>query len=144
MKQIPQTNPEKAGLNSELIANAIQFAINNESTMDRDIGAALEQGHFEEPWPIGKTIGPVKNRKAGSGVILRHGEVVQTWGDVEYTDMTFSISKSYLALCMSIGVKDGLIPNVYQPIGATIENGGIDTDQNQTISWSHMLQLTSE
>jgi hypothetical protein len=70
MKQIPQTNPEKAGLNSELIANAIQFAINNESTMDRDIGAALEQGHFEEPWPIGKTIGLVKNRKAGSGVIL--------------------------------------------------------------------------
>jgi CubicO group peptidase (beta-lactamase class C family) len=58
--------------------------------------------------------------------------------------MTFSISKSYLALCMSIAVKDGLIPNVHQPIGATIENGGFDTDQNQTITWSHMLQLTSE
>ena len=29
---------------------------------------------------------------------LRHGEVVQTWGDLEYTDMTFRISKSYLAL----------------------------------------------
>ena len=78
MKQLPQTNPEKAGLNSELIANAIQFAIDNESSMNRDIGAALEQGHFEEPWPIGKTIGPVKNRKGGSGVILRHGEIVRT------------------------------------------------------------------
>jgi CubicO group peptidase (beta-lactamase class C family) len=144
MKPLPQTYPEKAGLNSELLANAVQFAIDNESSMNRDIGAALEQGHFEEPWPIGKTIGPVKNRKAGSGVILRHGEVVQTWGDVEYTDMTFSISKSYLALCMGIAVKDGLIPDVHQPIRATIENGGFDTDQNQTITWAHMLQLTSE
>ena len=98
MKQIPQTNPEKEGLNRELLVKAIQFAVDNESSMNRDIGAALEQGHLEEPWPIGKTIGPVKNRKSGSGVILPHGEIVQTWGDVEYTDMTFSISKSYLAL----------------------------------------------
>ena len=60
---ITPNNPEKAGLNSELIENAIQFAINNESTMDRDIGAALEQGHFEEPWPIGKTIGPVAGKQ---------------------------------------------------------------------------------
>ena len=47
MKQLPQTNPEKAGLNRKLLANAIQFAIDNESSMNRDIGAALEQGHFE-------------------------------------------------------------------------------------------------
>ena len=112
MKPLPQTYPEKAGLNSELLEKAIQFAVDNESSMNRDIGAALEQGHFEEPWPIGKTIGPAKNRKAGSGVILRHGEVVQTWGDVEYTDMTFSISKSYLALCMGIAVKDGYLLDV--------------------------------
>ena len=63
MKPLPQTNPEKAGLDRELLEKAIQFAINNESTMDRDIGAALVQGHFEEPWPIGKTIGPVKTGK---------------------------------------------------------------------------------
>ena len=54
MTQLNQTNPEKAGLNVELLANAIQFAVDNESSMNRDIGAALEQGHFEEPWPIGK------------------------------------------------------------------------------------------
>ena len=49
MKPLPQTNPEEAGLNSELLEKAIQFAIDNESSMNRDIGAALEQGYFEEP-----------------------------------------------------------------------------------------------
>ena len=38
----------------------------------------------------------------------------------------------------------GLIADVHQPIRATIENGGFDTDQNKTITWEHMLQLTSE
>ena len=57
MKALPQTNPEKAGLNSELLEKAIQFAVDNESSMNRDIGAALEQSHFEEPWPLEKPSG---------------------------------------------------------------------------------------
>ena len=57
--------PKKMGFREKLLSKAINFAIKNESKMDRDIGAALENGHFEEPWPIGKTIGPVKSRKAG-------------------------------------------------------------------------------
>ena len=28
--------------------------------MNRDIGAALEQGHFEEPWPLEKLSGLLK------------------------------------------------------------------------------------
>ena len=76
------TEPEKVGVRGQLLSKAIEFAIRNESKMDRDIGAALEQGHFEEPWPIGKTIGPVKRRKAGSGVILRKSQPIKTWGHV--------------------------------------------------------------
>ena len=110
------TNPEKAGVDEKLLSKAINFAIKNESTMDRDIGAALERGHFEEPWPIGKTIGPVKSRKSGSGVILRKGQLLKTWGDVEFVDMTFSISKSYISLCMGIAVADGIIPDIHAPI----------------------------
>jgi hypothetical protein len=29
--------------------------------------------------------------------------------------MTFSISKSYLSLCMGIAVKDGIIPDIHAP-----------------------------
>ena len=35
-----------------ILSQAIDFATQNESSRDRDIGAALEQGHFEEPWPV--------------------------------------------------------------------------------------------
>ena len=45
------TEPEKVGVQEQLLSKAIEFAIRNESKMDRDIGAALEQGHFEEPRP---------------------------------------------------------------------------------------------
>ena len=116
MQSFNETDPEKFGVEGKLLSKAIDFAIKNESTMDRDIGAALEQGHFKEPWPIGKTIGPVKTRKSGSGAILRRGQLIKTWGDVEYVDMTFSISKSYLSLCMGIAVKDGIIPDINAPV----------------------------
>merc|ERR1711965_1276085 len=114
-----------------LLWKAIDFAIENESSMDRNIGAALERGHFEEPWPIGKTIGPVKNRKAGSGLILRQGQPLKTWGDVEFVDMTFSISKSYISLCMGIAIKDGIIPDVHAPIRTIVKDGGFDSEQNK-------------
>ena len=107
-------------------------------------GAALEKGHFEEPWLIAETIGPVKHRKAGSGVILRKGHLDQTWGDVEYVDMTFSISKSYLSLCMGVAVNDGIIPDVHAPIRTIVKDGGFDSEQNKNITWAQMLQLTSE
>ena len=136
--------PEKVGVQESLLSQAIKFAIQNESKMDRDIGAALEKGHFEEPWPIGKTIGPVKSRKAGSGVIIRKSQLIKTWGDVEFVDMTFSISKSYLSLCMGIAVHDGIIPDIHTPIRNIVKDGGFDTEQNKNITWAHMLQLTSE
>ena len=115
------TEPQKVGVKESLLSKAIKFASQNESIIDRDIGAALEKGLFEEPWPIGKTIGPVKSRKAGSGVILRKGQLIKTWGDVEFVDMTFSISKSYLSLCMGIAVNDGIIPNIHDPIGNIVK-----------------------
>ena len=144
MQSFIVTDPEKVGVEGKLLSKAIDFAIKNESTMDRDIGAALEQGHFKEPWPIGKTIGLVKTRKSGSGAILRKGQLIKTWGDVDYVDMTFSISKSYLSLCMGIAVKDGIIPDINAPVKNIVKDGGFETEQNKGITWAHMLQLTSE
>ena len=144
MLSLSSIEPQQVGVQEELLSKAIKFAIDNESQMDRDIGAALEKGHFEEPWPIGKTIGPVKHRKAGSGVILRKGHLIKTWGDVEYVDMTFSISKSYLSLCMGVAVNDGIIPDVHAPIRTIVKDGGFDSEQNKNITWAQMLQLTSE
>ena len=135
---------EQAGFNAARLEAAVDFALENESKMNRDIGVALAHGHFEEPWPIGKTIGPVKPRAEPSGVILRHGKLVKTWGDPHRVDMTFSISKSYLALCAGIAIADGLIPDVNDPVRNLVKDGGFESPQNKDITWVQMLQLTSE
>ena len=70
------------GFDEAKLLKAIEFSKKNESKMDRDIEKALKEGHFHEPWPISKTIGPVKKRKGNSGAILRGHEIVQVWGDV--------------------------------------------------------------
>ena len=97
MKQ--KNSASSLGFDEAKLFKAIEFSKKNESKMDRDIEKALREGHFHEPWPISKTIGPVKKRKGNSGAILRGNEIVQVWGDVEYVDMAFSVSKSFLSLC---------------------------------------------
>lgn len=134
----------QAGFDPEALKGAVAFALRNESRMDRDIGKALAAGHFEEPWPIGQTIGPVKHRGDPSGLILRHGAAVASWGDVTRVDMTFSVSKSYIALCAGIAVDDGLIPSVDAPVRELVRDGGFDSAQNRDITWRQLLQLTSE
>lgn len=128
---------------TEQIKDAVAFALAHESQMDRDIGKALEQGHFGEPWPIGQTIGPVTPRSEPSGLILRDGEILAEWGDVERVDMTFSISKSYLALLAGIAVEDGLIPQINAPVGEVVDAREF-AGPNAAVTWAHLLQLTSE
>lgn len=134
----------EAGFDADALAHAIEFCRTNESNMDRDIGKALAEGHFGEPWSIGKTIGPVKDRAEPSGVVVRSGKIVASWGDVDRVDMTFSISKSYLALCAGIAVADGLIPDIDAPVRERVKEGGFESAQNRDITWRQLLQLTSE
>ncbi len=134
----------RATPNGQVFAEAIAFAVKHESKMDRDIGKALEEGHFAEPWPIGQTIGPVKDREDPNGLIMRDGQVIASWGDTARVDMTFSATKSYLALCAGLAVDDGLIPDVHDPVRLLVDDGGFDSEQNCDITWAQLLQLTSE
>ena len=143
-KDWQMATPQAAGFDAARLEAAIKFAIANESPMNRDIALALEDGHFGEPWPIGQTIGPTKPREDPSGVVLRGGEIVAQWGDVARVDMTFSISKSYLALCAGVAVDDGLIPDIHAPVRDLVDDGGFDSAQNRDITWVQLLQLTSE
>lgn len=135
---------EEAGFDVDALRTAIDHCIANDSQMNRNIGEALAEGHFGESGPIGQTIGPVRNRAAPSGVILRGGKLVTSWGDTQRADMTFSISKSYLALCAGVAVDDGLIPDIDAPVRELVNDGGFDSEQNRGITWRHLFQLTSE
>ncbi|MEM8970776.1 MAG: serine hydrolase [Pseudomonadota bacterium] len=136
--------PQSVGLNPDAVQDAVSFAISHESKMLRDIGRALEEGHFDEPPPLNEIIGPIKDREEPSGVIVRAGQIVAEWGDVERVDMTFSATKSFLSLCAGIAFDQGLIPDIHAPVRELVDDGGFDTEQNQTVTWAHLLQLTSE
>lgn len=135
---------DHAGFDAAGLDDAISFAIQNESKMNRDIAAALADGHFEEPWPIRKVIGPVKSRKDPNGLVMQNGRIVASWGETDRVDMTFSISKSYLSLCAGIAVDDGLIPDINAPVRELVDDDGFEDPQNRHITWAQMLQLTSE
>lgn len=136
--------PADAGLDPGRVEAIIRFACDNESTMDRDIGRALETGHFSEPMPDGEIIGPIRPRGDPSGMLLRGGRLVAEWGPVNSPDMTFSVTKSYLAICAGLAVDDGLIPDVNAPVRNLVDDGNFSSEQNRDITWTHLLQQTSE
>jgi len=135
---------DELGLNATALDEAVAFAMKHDSSMNRDIGQALKDGHFDEPWPVSKIIGPVRDRRDPSGIILRNGAIVAEWGDTSRVDMTFSASKSYLAICAGLAVDDGLIPDIHAPVRDLVDDGGFDSPQNRDITWAQLLQLTSE
>lgn len=142
MTQFDPIAPTEAGFDPARLAKAVRFAIEHDSDMDRDIGAALAGGHFSEPLPDGEIIGPTAPRGDPSGIILRHGRVVTQWGPVDAPDMTFSVAKSYLSICAGLAVADGLI-EIDAACFDTVPDL-FDTDQNRTITWRHLLTNTSE
>jgi CubicO group peptidase (beta-lactamase class C family) len=77
-------------------------------------------------------------------MILKGGRIVAEWGPTHLPDMTFSVTKSYLAICAGIAVDDGLIPSVDDPVRNLVQNGYFDSEQNRDITWKHLLQQTSE
>ncbi|MEM1047430.1 MAG: serine hydrolase [Pseudomonadota bacterium] len=135
--------PEKAGLDPAAIKAAKTFALDHESTMDRDIGRALATGHFSEPMPDGEIIGPTRPRGDPSGLILKRGRIVAEWGPTDAPDMTFSVTKSYLSICAGLAVDDGLIPDIDAPCRLLVDDL-FDHPQNRTITWRHLLHQTSE
>ena len=50
-----------------------------------------------------EVVGPLLNGGGASGVVLRRGAVVASWGDPARTEMAFSATKSILALVAGAG-----------------------------------------
>ena len=76
--------------------------------------------------------------------MLRRGFKVASWGETDQVDFTFSAAKSYLSLLAGIAVMDGLIADLDEPVGRTVDDGGFDSEQNRDVTWRHLLQNTSE
>jgi CubicO group peptidase (beta-lactamase class C family) len=126
-----------------VLDDAIRHALAHETPWPRDLRAHLDAGFFEPP-PHNEILGPIRPRGAPNGLILRAGSQVARWGDTRQVDFTFSVAKSYLSLLTGIAVADGLIADLDEPVGRTVDDGGFAGPHNGAITWRHLLQQTSE
>lgn len=153
-------------MDSAQLAAAVEFARERESRASRDLEEAHYQSFGREPF--GSAVGPFKPRGDATGVILRNGYVVATWGDPARADMTFSVTKSFVSTVTGLAVERGLIrsiddtvqhymgPVLHAATPALAAEGGrgrfdartpvapFDTPHNQRITWRHLLQQSSD
>ncbi|MEN9508690.1 MAG: hypothetical protein RLZZ621_1253 [Gemmatimonadota bacterium] len=156
--------PSAMGLDSAKLAEAIAFAKSKESRSSRD----LELNHYSTfgREPLGDPIGPLPARGGATGVILRGGYVVATWGDPDAEETTNSVTKSFVSTVVGLAVDDGLIKSVHDtvahampPIVRARPNGTgyardwpgddrllrpFDTPHNRRITWDHLLRQVSD
>lgn len=125
------------------IADAVQFAIDHESTWDREVTANWGV-HRDDPPPWNKLLGPVHARGPVSGTIVVDGRTLTSWGEPQRADLTFSVAKTYLALLAGVAHDRGLLPDVDEPVGRRLHGIGFDEGNNALVTWRHLLTQTSE
>jgi CubicO group peptidase (beta-lactamase class C family) len=145
---------------------AIAFAKASESRASRD----LEEAHYQTfgREPFGLAVGPFSTRGAQTGVVVRRGYIVATWGEPDRVDMTFSVTKSFVSTIVGLAMDRGMISSIDDPVyrsmapvlhataPALASEGGrgrfdarrpIDLfagDHNRKITWDHLLRQTSD
>ena len=155
--------PVSMGVDASKLNEAISFAIAHETSMPKNQELAQIYNFYKEPLSDG--IGPFAERKSSSGLIIHKGYIIGSWGDVNNTEQTHSVTKSFLSTLIGLAVEKGLIksiedkvvdyvpmiepydPNPYrsgEQIGQPQFIKPFDTEHNRKISWDHMLRQTSD
>lgn len=157
--------PNTVGMNASKLQEAIDFAIENETNAPRD----QEHNHYTLSFgkePFGDGIGPFKSRGPATGLIIKDGFIVAQWGDPTSVDMTHSVTKTFLSSTVGLAYDQGMIQLedlVYQDMAPVVpfepynmgrnktEGWGTphvlslwETENNQKITWNHLLRQTSD
>ena len=136
-----QRVPESLGFSNEKIKEAIQFAIDNENSVNRNLRDAIVSAFGYEPGFEIK--GPTKPRKGPNGLIIKDGYIIGKWGDVSRVDMTFSVTKSYLSTVAGLAYQKGLL-SLDQKLEEYIKDGKFSSEHNKKITWHHLLNQSSQ
>lgn len=124
------------------VSKAIEFAQNNEYSESKDLRQAILKGFQNEPYH--ELLGPTKQRGGPAGMILKNGFIIAQWGDTKRVDMTFSVTKSFLATTAMLALDSGLIANVEEPVEKYVWNDTFEGPHNSKITWEHLLHQTSD
>ncbi|MDT8369486.1 MAG: serine hydrolase [Longimicrobiales bacterium] len=156
--------PEEVGMDPAAIAAAVEYALANETSVDRDQEFSQSQSFGREPH--GHPVGPFRVRGGAAGVIVKDGYIVAEWGDTRRVDMTHSVTKSFLSTAVGLAWADRLIPDLHAPVAELVapvdlpegdgergldrKNFGnpdlvtlFESDHNSKITWDHLLRQSS-
>ena len=136
-----EKSPKSLGLDQKKINQAIQFAINNENSVDKDLRISILKSFGHEPGYRIK--GPTKKRGEANGLIIKDGYIIGKWGDTKRVDMTFSVTKSYLSTMAGIAF-DKKIFSLEDKLSNYIWDGKFDDPHNNQITWHHLLNQSSQ
>ena len=137
--------PQQMGLNAAALDDAIKFAVASESSNPRDQLLTHAQT-FGATEPFNTIIGPMKERGALNGLIIRRGYVVAEWGDTRRVDMTHSVTKTFLSTVVGLAWQKGLIRDVHDKVRDYMPSDVplFEIPHNQAITWDHLLRQTSD
>ncbi len=140
--QWDRRRPAEVGMDSARLDSAVQLALAREIGWLRDLAQQVGRNTAQEPYP--DVLGPTRERGGPSGLVVRRGYIVAEWGDTRRVDMTFSVAKSYLSTVAGLAFDRGLLRDVGERVGASVRDGGFDSEHNAPITWHHLLTQTSE
>ncbi len=136
-----EKSPESLGVNFKKLDEAIQFAINNENSVENDLRIAIIKSFGNEP--DFRIKGPTKKRGNPNGLIIKNGYIIGKWGDIKRVDMTFSVTKSYLSTTAAIAFDKQLI-SLDEKLVNYVWDGKFDDSHNSQITWHHLLNQSSQ
>ena len=133
--------PESLGLDKNKLEEAINFAVENENSVEKDLRISILNSFGREPGYRIK--GPTKFRGETNGLIIKNGYIVGKWGDTKRVDMTFSVTKSYLSTVAALAHDKGLI-KLDDRLQNYVWDGKFDDPHNSQITWHHLLNQSSQ
>ena len=88
-------------------------------------------------------LGPLLDGSDPSGVVVRRGAVLASWGDPSRVEMAFSTTKSVLALVAGVAFDDGLL-RLDEPVSRSVDLPELANDHGRLVTWRHLLDQTSQ
>ena len=136
--------PADVGIDPVRLKEAIAYATDLAHVgSPNDLGSHLVEQNTKR-YDDGFLHGPTQFRGPTTGVVIRNGYLVAEWGAPSRVDMTFSVSKSFLSTCAGLAWDRGILPDLDEPVGKSVQDGGYDSEHNAQITWDHSLRQISE
>src|SRR5690606_29270047 len=108
--------PAAAGFDPVKLTEAVAFARESESTSPRNLEAAHYRSFGHAPY--GEAVGHINARGPATGLIIRGGYIVAEWGEPGRVDMTFSVTKSFLASTVGLAYDRKMIRDLNDRVAA--------------------------